>query len=95
MDFAYGGSDIIFTCQACGDQMKGTDDDRNRRTGTYIDKRNIQLRKLLKFATIDPVNPRNRKKCPSKGCSCDLVVYVETQGTKKKSYKCPECLTVF
>jgi DNA-directed RNA polymerase subunit M/transcription elongation factor TFIIS len=95
MNFEYQGSNIVFTCQMCGDRVNGTDSDRNRRTGAYVNKQGIQLRKLLKFATVDPANPRNRKKCPSKGCDAVIVTYVETQGTKKKSYKCPDCMLVF
>ena len=91
----YNETDIVFECMTCGAHEIGDDTDRNRRTGDYVDSAGIQLRKLLKHATVDPVNPRNFKKCPKKGCPAKLVVYVETQKTKKKIYKCPACNTVF
>ena len=79
----------------CGEQKNGTDEDRNRRTGSHIDTQGIQLRKLLKYATVDPANPRIYTDCPKKGCGEKIVTYVESKDTKKRTFKCPSCLAEF
>lgn len=89
MAHTYSGDNIIFTCQRCGESIKGDDTDRNRKLGGQIDTTDIQLRRLMKYAHLDPANPTIHKDCQQCGKKT-LCVYVEMQ-QKKRYFKCKTC----
>lgn len=89
MNYTYNENVIIFTCQMCGDTIIGDDTDRNRKTGGVLDASDIQRRKLMKYAEVDPANLRIYKDCPV--CKHNIAVFIEAASTKKRYFKCIEC----
>jgi DNA-directed RNA polymerase subunit M/transcription elongation factor TFIIS len=89
MNYTYNGNDIIFTCQMCGDTLIGDDNDRNRKSGGVLNSSDIQRRKLMKFAEVDPANPQIYKNCPK--CKHNIAVFIEVSPSKKRYFKCKKC----
>ena len=89
MGHLYGSNQITYICVKCGTSIKGDDSDRNRTIGGQVDVKKIRHLMLMKFAEVDPANPKIKVDCPK--CKHHLAVYVEEEQTKKIWTKCCKC----